>query len=224
MVPEEEKADWERELVEGCGKLGIDLSSKQIRDFRRFRHTIRQWNRPAGLVSPRDVNRLVSRHFLDSLSLLQVLVPLRGARVLDVGSGAGFPGIPLKICRPEIELTLLEPREKAFFYLRQVLRTLSLNKVSVLMKRAESVWEQNDGPKPFDLVLTRALAPLGHLFQICWPLVGPRGIMVAYKGPRVEREMAQAARFIQDAGTGVVSVGVRVPGLSARRCLVLLQR
>jgi 16S rRNA (guanine527-N7)-methyltransferase len=221
VIPEEEKAGWERELVEGCDELGVRLSAQQVQFFVTYGRMIRQWNRLADLVSPGDLSRLISRHFLDSLSLLRVLVPLRGARVLDVGSGGGFPGIPLKICCPGIDLTLLEPREKPWFFLRDVVTSLALGSVSLIRERAERIPGQKDDPGRFDLVLARALAPLDRLVKICLPLVRPGGVLVAYKGRRVPQEVAAAAESIRKAGGWIATVPTRVPGLSAERHLVL---
>jgi len=224
MVPEKEQAGWERALIEGCRELGFDLTEGQVRAFAAYGRMIRQWNRPAGLVSDRDLDRLVSRHFLDSLSLARILVPLPGTRVLDVGSGAGFPGIPLKICCPGIDLTLLEPREKPWFFLRQAVTDLSLMTVSVLRKRAESLPGRGDARARFHLVLARALAPLDRLIKVCSPLVCPGGILVAYKGSRWMQELAEAGESIRETGGRVAGRPVEVPGISAGRCLVLWQR
>jgi len=224
VVPEKEQAGWKRELADGCHELGFDLTDGQIEAFETYRRMIRQWNRPADLVSPGDLSRLVGRHFLDSLSLLRLLVPLPGARVLDVGSGGGFPGLPLKICCPAIELTLLEPREKPWYFLRDVVATLSMESVTLLRERAQSLHEICRTDRRFDLVLARALAPLEKLIGLCVPLIRPRGLLVAYKGRRAHEEIVAAGEIIQATGGHVVEAPVRVPGLGAERYLVVLQR
>ncbi len=224
MVAEKDQAGWERQLVAGCRELGFDLSEAQVQAFVAYERMIRQWNRLAGLVSSKDLDRLVSRHFLDSLSLARILVPLRGARVLDVGSGGGFPGIPLKICCPGIDLTLLEPREKPWFFLRQVVASLSLKPVSLVRKRAESLSGRDDAGDRFQLVLARALAPLDRLVKVCSPLVCPGGILVAYKGSRWAQELAEAGESVGETAGRLAGRPVEVPGLSAGRCLVLWQR
>ena len=106
----EEAVSWERRLVRGCQRLNIKLDAAQVRSFRIYRDHLLGWNPRASLISSGDEGRILTRHFLDSLSLLKVLDVLPGARVLDVGSGGGFPGLPVKICRPWIRIALLEPR------------------------------------------------------------------------------------------------------------------
>ena len=224
MVGDREQAGWKRELTEGCRELGLHLTDGQIDTFQAYRRMIRRWNRMADLVSPADLDRLTSRHFLDSLSLLRIMVPLPGARVLDVGSGGGFPGLPVKICCPGIDLTLFEPREKPWYFLRDAVASLSLEQVTLFRERARSLHPARRFAGRFDLVLARALAPLERLTGICLPLVRPGGILVAYKGRRAQEEIVAARDIIQQAGGQVVAVPVRVPGISARRCLVLLRR
>lgn len=224
MVPIREQAGWKRELTEGCRLLGLQLSAGQIQAFETYRRMIRQWNQPADLISPGDLSRLVSRHFLDSLSLLGIVVPLTGARVLDVGSGGGFPGLPVKICCPGIDLTLLEPREKPWFFLRDAVSALSLGSVILLRERAERLHQGRGESGRFDLVLARALAPLEKLVRICLPLVRRGGLLVAYKSRRAPEEMDEARETIQSFGVEAVSVPVKVPGLAARRFLILVQR
>lgn len=224
MAPENGQNSWKQELVTGCLELGLDLTDGQVQAFQTYRRMIQRWNRLADLVSPGDLSHLVSRHFLDSLSLLRLLVPLKEAKVLDVGSGGGFPGIPLKICCPGIDLTLLEPREKPWFFLRDAVSSLSLEPVTLLRERAQSLPKTLGSADRFDLVLVRALAPLEKLVKMCFPLVRPGGLLVAYKGRRALQEMVPAGKFIQAAGGWAVEAPVRVPGLSARRFFILIQR
>jgi 16S rRNA (guanine527-N7)-methyltransferase len=224
VVPEKERTDWKRELMEGCHELGLDVTDGQIGSFETYRRMIRRWNRLADLVSPGDLTRLVSRHFLDALSLLHLVMPLQGARVLDVGSGGGFPGLPVKICCPGIDLTLLEPREKPLFFLRDVVTALSLQSVTLIRERAQELHRDRRPADGFDLVLARALAPLERLVRICFHLVRPGGLLVAYKGSRAPEEMLRARKTIQDVDGQGVAVQVKVPGLAAGRFLIFLQR
>lgn len=224
MVPERERPGWKRELANGCRELCLDVGGDQLEAFGTYRRMLRRWNRLADLISPGDLDRLVSRHFLDSLSLLHLFIPLPGARVLDVGSGGGFPGIPVKICCPGIDLTLLEPREKPWFFLRDVVTALSMESVTVLRARAQSLHETHTAADRFDLVLARALAPLERLVRICLPLVRSGGMLVAYKGRRAQEEIVLAEEIIQQADGHIVAMPVKVPGVAARRFLIFLQR
>ena len=216
---------WGRELIRGCQQLGIRLDEEQVLCFQRYRQQLLFWNRRARLISSRDEEKMLSRHFLDSLSLFQVLDLREGTRILDVGSGGGFPGFPLKICRPEVFLTVLEPKERRYFFLKNLTTTLGLDKITILCQRAQEVRQNPLWRKAFDLVLARAVAEMKELVSICVPFVREGGIFVSYKGRRVEEEMAQARSRVEDLGGQILGlVPVQVPGITARRYLVLIQR
>jgi 16S rRNA (guanine527-N7)-methyltransferase len=220
-----EEEEWERRLTQGCRKLGVHLSPQQIESFRVYRHQLQTWNPSAGLVSRGDEPRLVERHFLDSLALLQVLDFPGTARVLDVGTGGGFPGLPLKICRPRIEMTLLEPKEKSWHFLKDLLRALRLEGVSLVRQRAQEAAGGSEFPGRFDCVLVRALAPLDRLVPLCLPFARPGGLLAAYKGPRVREEMDRARGAIQEAGAdSAAALQVPVPGLAEPRYVVVVSR
>ena len=211
--------------MRGCLRLGLQLSHSQIRSFRVYWDLLRVWNPSTGLISSQDEHRVVSRHFLDSLSILKVIDPLKGARVMDVGSGGGFPGLPLKICRPAVFLALLEQKEKRFFFLKTLVKTLGLKKVTLFCRRAEEAYREPDIQEGFDLVLARAVASMEKLAQICLPFVRAGGLFVAYKSRRVEEELSRASRQIKVAGGELLRiVPVKVPGSPGLRSLVLIQK
>jgi len=148
-----------------------------------------------------------------------------GARVLDVGSGGGFPGLPLKICRPGIALTLLEPKEKRFYFLKNLVTALELNNVFLCCQTAQDAGRDSSLREGFDLVLARAVAGLKKLALLCFPFVRRGGVFVAYKGKRVEEEVDKATAQIEKIGGELLGVApVVVPGISARRYLVLMQK
>lgn len=177
------------------------------------------------MISAGDEDKVLSRHFLDSLSLLQVLDLRDGARVLDVGSGGGFPGLPVKICRPGIYLGLLEPRERKIFFLKSLTAALGLERVTFFHRRAQEACQDPGLREGFDLVLARAVANMRELIGICFPFVRKGGLFVAYKGSRVEDEMKQTYQRIEEVGGDVLGVvPVHVPGTSAQRHLVLMRK
>jgi 16S rRNA (guanine527-N7)-methyltransferase len=174
-----------------------------------------------GLIGPREVERLWERHLLNSAVLAELLTP--NCRAVDVGSGAGLPGIPLAIARPDIELTLLEPMARRVAWLREVITELRLS-VEVVRGRAEEgpVREQLAGQ---DVVVARAVAPLERLARWCLPLLRPGGRLLALKGARASEELDRDATAIHAAGGGrgeVVLCGNRV--LEVPTTVVVVER
>ncbi|HJD77423.1 MAG TPA: 16S rRNA (guanine(527)-N(7))-methyltransferase RsmG [Corynebacterium pollutisoli] len=157
-----------------------------------------------GFIGPREVDRLWDRHILNCAVIGEVME--HGARVADVGSGAGLPGIPLAIARPDLDITLIEPLLKRSVYLQEVVDALGLPNVSVIRGRAEEkqVREALDGG--VDIVTSRAVAPLGKLAGWSLPLVRRGGEMIAMKGSSVAEELERDAALIRKAGGGRASI------------------
>ncbi|GAB3692602.1 16S rRNA (guanine(527)-N(7))-methyltransferase RsmG [Corynebacterium nasicanis] len=153
-----------------------------------------------GFIGPREVERLWDRHILNCAVIGEVMA--HGAKVADVGSGAGLPGIPLAIARPDLDITLIEPLLKRSVYLQEVVDLLALPNVTVIRARAE------DRPlaEPVDIVTSRAVAPLGKLAGWSLPLVRRGGEMIAMKGSSVAEELERDAALIKKAGGGRASI------------------
>ncbi|MDO5670339.1 MAG: 16S rRNA (guanine(527)-N(7))-methyltransferase RsmG [Corynebacterium sp.] len=153
-----------------------------------------------GFIGPREVERLWERHILNCAVIGEVME--HGARVADVGSGAGLPGIPLAIARPDLDITLIEPLLKRSVYLQEVVDELGLPNVTVIRARAED----SPLPEPVDIVTSRAVAPLGKLAGWSLPLVRKGGEMIAMKGSSVGEELERDAALIKKAGGGRASI------------------
>ncbi|QUH05668.1 16S rRNA (guanine(527)-N(7))-methyltransferase RsmG [Saccharopolyspora erythraea] len=172
----------------------------------RFAELLREHGVRRGLIGPRELDRLWERHLLNSAVLAELLPP--NCRVVDVGSGAGLPGIPLAIARPDLELTLLEPMARRVAWLQEVITELGLN-AEVMRGRAEEgpVRERLAGQ---DVVTARAVAPMARLAKWCLPLLRPEGRLLALKGSSAAEEIERDATAIRAAGGGrleVVSCG-----------------
>lgn len=147
-----------------------------------------------GLIGPRETSRLWTRHLLNSAVLAEV-VPV-GATVADVGSGAGLPGIPLAIARPDLEVTLVEPLLRRATFLQELVDDLGLTSVRVVRSRAEDLHRSDDVAPGFGVVTSRAVSALPQLLEWCMPLVSPTGVMLALKGSTAAAEVAEAARAL----------------------------
>lgn len=192
-------------------RLGVTLDADMAERALRLLDELRHWNRAYNLTAIEDPEAMVSSHLLDSLAAHGELV---GARVADVGTGAGFPGLPLAIANPERRFTLIDATAKKVRFVAHAARTLGLANVEAVQARAESM----DPAQPFDTVLARAVGSLAELARLAQPLCRPGTRLVAYKGRRPEAELRQLP-----AGWRLEAVReVQIPDLAAERCLVVL--
>jgi len=177
-------------LKGGLRELGYVPEEGCIRAFLSYLTEIKEWNKAYNLTALKKDGDIIIKHFLDSLLYMRAL-PEGEIRVADVGSGAGFPGIPIKIMRPEIEMYLLEPSRKKSAFLRNVIRQLGLKKIEVIEKRIEEVKVGRELPHAVDVALTRALFTIKEFLKKALPIVTEKGILILSKGPKVSEEITK---------------------------------
>ena len=190
-------------LAEGAARLGICLEGEQVEQFRSYYDELTVWNATVNLTAVSGCDEVQTRHFLDSLAVASALpaTVLDGSeRLLDVGTGAGFPGLPLKLAYPRIDLTLLEATAKKTAFLVHVVKTLGLEGVEVVTGRAEDEAHRPEMRERFGAVVSRAVARLDVLAELCLPFCAVGGVMIAQKGPKVEEELRQARNAIDILG------------------------
>ena len=196
-------------LVRGADAFGIRLSRAQLGQFHRYYLEIVDWNSRVNLTSVTGRDEVQTRHFLDSLAVSAVLPQglLRsGARVLDVGSGAGLPGLPLKIVFPSLRMTLAEATGKKTEFLTHVARKLGLDDVEVRTGRAETLAHDPELRESYDVVLSRGVARLAALAELTLPFCRPGGLAVAHKTAGIDEEVREARKAIETLGGGVREV------------------
>ena len=210
-----------RQLLVGQGKaMGLKISPQQAQQFQTYMELLLEWNEKMNLTSITQPEDVVEKHFLDSLTLLSWGKLKEGARVIDVGTGAGFPGIPLKILRPDVDLTLLDGTLKRLNFLGEVCRALRLSATRV-HKRAEEAGLAKTMRERFDLATARAVAPLPVLAEYCMPLVKMKGCFIAMKGPGVREELKDAQNALDILGSGEPQVlSLTLPGGEERNLVV----
>ena len=162
--------------------LGVELSETQLSQFNQYETHIKEWSKRVRLVSKKDITFLRERHFLDSLLILPHLSKA-SCHLLDIGSGAGFPGIPVKIARPDINVILVESTRKKSLFLRDVIDTLGIQGLDMIQDRAENLPNNRKGKRSFDIVTARAVGPLPVLWKMAEPLLNECGRLLAFKGP-----------------------------------------
>ena len=180
---------------------GIDLSPKQLAQFERYYELLVEWNQKINLTAITDKEEVYLKHFYDSVMLLWMMPqPDYAVRLCDVGAGAGFPSIPLKIIHPEIELTIVDSLQKRIHFLELLVQELGLEQVTCVHGRAEDVGQNPQYRGQFDLVTARAVAALNVLAEYCLPLTKQGGHFLALKAQKTETEIEQAKKAIAVLG------------------------
>jgi len=198
-------------LRERAQQLGVALDADMAERLLRLLDELRLWNRAYNLTAIEEREAMVVTHLLDSLA---AHVDLAGERIADVGTGAGFPGLPLAITNPQRQFTLIDATAKKVRFVAHAARTLGLANAQAVQARAEAMHPE----QPFDTILARAVGSLAELAQLAQPLARPGTRLLAYKGRRPDAELASLPAGWQLAGVRAV----QIPGLDAERCLVTL--
>lgn len=210
-------------LVDTARELGLTFTANQIKAFDLYYRELVDWNSRINLTTIVERDQVSVKHFLDSLSLAPILRALAPTlRLIDIGTGAGFPGIPLKIALPDLRLTLVETTGKKVEFLKHVIAQLQLRDAMAIQARAEDLAHKLDHREQYDVAVARAVANLATLVEYALPFVRVGGMFVAQKGVAVDDEIKQASRALKELGGRVREiVPVQLPGLEQRHLVII---
>ncbi|MCH5343246.1 MAG: 16S rRNA (guanine(527)-N(7))-methyltransferase RsmG [Acetatifactor sp.] len=184
------------QFIADLNGLGITLSSEQITQFLKYYELLVEWNQVMNLTAITEYDEVMKKHFVDSVSLIKAYDVSRNAAVIDVGTGAGFPGLALKIAFPNLQVTLLDSLNKRIHFLDSVIKELGLIGVETIHGRAEDYAKKGKLREQFDLCVSRAVANLSTLSEYCLPFVKVGGQFISYKSEKIAEEMEIASRAI----------------------------
>ncbi|MCD8231796.1 MAG: 16S rRNA (guanine(527)-N(7))-methyltransferase RsmG [Clostridiales bacterium] len=209
----------------GLSELNISLSSAQMQQFLDYYQMLIEWNKKMNLTSITEFEDVVEKHFLDSLCIFKTFPQITDKKILDLGTGAGFPGIPIKIVFPDTEFVLMDSVNKKLTFLNAVINNLELNNISTVHGRAEDLARKSEYRQKFDLCVSRAVANLASLSEYCLPFVKIGGYFVSYKSGDIEEEAKNARKAIYLLGGKTEQiVRYRLPGTDANRSLVCIEK
>jgi 16S rRNA (guanine527-N7)-methyltransferase len=214
-------------LLTSARQIGLELSPEQLTQFARYRELLLDWNQRINLTAITDPQEVLAKHFLDSLACLFAIPQTereKPLKLLDVGSGAGFPGLPLQIVFPHWQVTLLEATGKKVRFLEEVIARLGLSRARALQGRAEELAHDRQHRAHCDVVMARGLAALPTLLEYCLPFCRPGGLVIAPKKGAINEEVEQGKRAAALLGGRFVDARpFSLPGLEDQRVLVVFQ-
>lgn len=212
-------------LLDKVNKLSIELNEKQVKQFIKFYEMLVEWNKVMNLTGITEYDEVVEKHFVDSLSIVNVVDMNDIHKVIDIGTGAGFPGIPLKIAFPHLEITLLDSLNKRIKFLNAVIDELGLENIHTIHGRAEDFAKQENYREKYDLCVSRAVANLSTLSEYCLPYVAVDGMFVPYKSGDIEEELNNSKKAIQILGGKIENTfKFELPGTDIGRSFVKIKK
>lgn len=205
--------------------IGLVLSTRQLEQFEKYTSELLTWNEKINLTAITEYDQIAIKHYCDSLLVMGFSDWSSHGKVLDLGSGAGFPGLPLKIANPHLNMTLLDSQKKRIAFLNHIIDHLELQGAKAIHGRAEDTAKIEGQRECFDFVLSRAVAKLPVLLEYALPFVKIGGFFVAYKGPEVEEELAEAKRALQEfGGKHWDTLEAELPQHGGRRKLLIIRK
>lgn len=218
---------FEELMREELSEFSIELSELQLHQFYQYFELLVEWNKVMNLTTITEMEDVVTKHFVDSLSLVKVLPDLESEQVqiLDMGTGAGFPGIPLKIVFPELEITLLDSLNKRINFLNEVIEQLGLKKIKAVHGRAEDYGRDREYREKYDYCVSRAVANLSTLSEYCMPYVKIGGAFIPYKSGKIEEELNQAKGAVKLLGGKIEEViTFMLPKTDVERSFIVVRK
>lgn len=215
-----------QELVaKAAAEYGLQLTNGQIAAMDTYYRLLLAWNEKMNLTAITEPHEVAVKHMIDSLSCYREEIFTAAARIVDVGTGAGFPGIPLKIFQPELELILMDSLNKRLNFLREVAGNLGLQGVAFVHARAEEAGKNKQHRESYDIAVSRAVARLNVLCELCLPMVKVGGWFIALKGAQYEDEVHEAAKALTILGGKVADIRpVSLPGLADKRAVIYIKK
>lgn len=215
--------EFKEKMIINIDKLGINLSEIQLKQFYNYMNLLIEWNKKINLTAITEPDEIILKHFVDSLTISKYISD--GTKVVDVGTGAGFPGIPLKIVRQDVDITLLDSLQKRINFLEEVINELNLEKIKTVHSRVEDFGKNKEYREEFDIATSRAVANLSTLSEYLLPLVKVGGKVISMKGSLIQEELENSKNAIKILGGQIEKVDeFDLPNSDISRNIVLIDK
>ena len=214
---------FKEEMLSKLTDINMELSESKIRDFFTYMELLVEWNKKINLTAIVEMSDVIDKHFVDSLTISQYLN--NNARIIDVGTGAGFPGIPLKIARDDVQIDLLDSLNKRVNFLNEVINQLKLEKINAIHSRAEDEGIKNEKREKYDVAVSRAVANLPVLLEYLLPFVKLNGVCICMKGANIEEEVTFSKKALKELGGEIEAIhNFKLPRTDATRNIIIVKK
>ncbi|HZK26921.1 MAG TPA: 16S rRNA (guanine(527)-N(7))-methyltransferase RsmG [Thermoclostridium sp.] len=211
-------------LLEGFAEFGVNLTENQIANFERYHKMLIEWNEKINLTAITDERDVVIKHFIDSISIIQ-FIPKNALNIIDVGTGAGFPGIPLKVVKDQLNITLLDSLEKRVRFLNSIINEIGISGIRTIHARAEDLGKDKEHRECYDVGTARAVASLSVLCEYILPFVRIGGYFICMKGSDVENEISDSKTALSILGGEIEKVvNFSLPFEKSERNIILIKK
>lgn len=218
-----ELQEFKNSFSQKANKLGINISNNEMEEYYKYMNLLINWNEKMNLTAITEPNDIIDKHFIDSITILKYIESNKN--IIDVGTGAGFPGIPIKILRKNNNITLLDSLNKRLNFLNEVIDQLELKEISTFHSRIEDAGQDKNLRKKFDIVTSRAVASLNVLAEYMIPLVKINGICICMKGSNIEEEIKDAKNAIEVLGGKIEKIDtIILPGTDMSRNIIIIRK
>ena len=217
-----EYKEFEKEIIENGKKIGLDIEEKEVQNLYKYMLLMLEWNKNVNLTAITEEKEIIYKHFIDSLSVNKYLT--NKEKIMDIGTGAGFPGIPLKIFNEDLNFILVDSLNKRINFLEEVKNELNLNKLELVHARAEELAKNKNYRENMDIVVSRAVARLRILAEYMLPFVKKNGICICMKGPNIEEEIEESKKSLEILGGKIEKIEhIILPG-DLERNIILIRK
>lgn len=212
-------------LLKGTKKLDINLEDDDFNRFTKYKELLKDWNTKINITAITDDDEIDTKHFLDSLTPFVTDIFNGNKKVIDIGTGGGFPGVPLKIVNPNLKVTLLDSLNKRIVFLNEVINELGLNGIEAIHGRAEELSIKSIYREQYDICVSRAVASLDTLSEYCIPFVKVGGYFVSMKGPDIDEELKSSQNAIKLLGGKIVDTKlIQIPETDIIHSLIIIEK
>lgn len=215
--------NFKKRFLELANKININLTENQIEKFYKYMELLLEWNKKINLTAITDEDEIILKHFIDSLTVLKYIN--ENDKIIDVGTGAGFPGIPIAIMMPNVKITLLDSLNKRINFLNEVIRELDLKNIETIHSRSEDCGKDILFREKYDIALARAVANLSTLSEYLLPFIKIDGKMICMKGSNLEEELKNAEYAIKElGGEFVLKDEFELPDSDIKRNIIIVEK